>query len=83
MGASGLVMLCGEIGTIAWSGVMVGAWLALAVEPGLAIALPPGRMLPEKAARRDSCRLCTLEMLTEEIENSTMKSAISSVIMSA
>src|ERR1700691_5070907 len=81
--ASGLVMLCGEIGTIACSGVTVGAWLALAVEPGLAIALPPGRMLPEKAARSDSCRLTTLEMLTEEIENSTMKSAISSVIMSA
>ena len=53
------------------------------MEPCWAIALPPGRMLPEKAAFSDFCSVWYLEMLTEEIENSTMKSAIRSVIMSA
>ena len=51
--------------------------------PAAAIDLPPGRMLPENAAFSDFCRVWYLEMLTEEIENSTMNSAISSVIMSA
>ncbi len=45
--------------------------------------VPPGRMCPEKAALSDFCSVWYLEMLTEEIENSTMNSAISSVIMSA
>ena len=62
---------------------LVGAWLELELEPGFAIALPPGRMFPEKAARSDCCSVWYLEMFTEEIENSTMNSAISSVIMSA
>ena len=73
----------GVVGTIDCTSALVGAWLELAVAPGWAIDLPPGRMSPEKAARSDFCRACTLEMLTEEIEKSTMNSAISSVIMSA
>ena len=40
-------------------------------------------MLGEKADFSDFCRAWTLETLTEEIENRTMNSAISSVIMSA
>ena len=63
--------------------MLVGKWFVLAVAPGFAIPLPPGRMSPEKAALRDFCRTWTFEMLTEEIENRTMSSAISSVIMSA
>ncbi len=62
---------------------VAGTWLALAVEPCWAIALPPGRMLPEKAAFSDFCRVWYLETLTEEIENRTMNRAISNVIMSA
>ncbi len=70
-------------GTIACTSMLLGKWLELALAPGLAIPLPPGRMSPENAARRDFCSTWTLEMLTEEIEKSTMNSAISSVIMSA
>ena len=70
-------------GAIACISTLAGTWLALAVEPCWAIALPPGRMLPENAAFSDCCRVWYLEMLTEEIENRTMNSAISSVIMSA
>ena len=73
----------GVVGTIDCTSALVGAWLELAVAPGWAIDLPPGRMLPEKAALSDFWRVWYLEMLTEEIENSTMNSAISSVIMSA
>jgi hypothetical protein len=40
-------------------------------------------MLPEKAALSASWSVLYFEMFTEEIENRTMNSAISSVIMSA
>jgi hypothetical protein len=52
-------------------------------EPDWRIDRPPGRIEPENAAFSDSCSVWYFEMLTEEIENSTMNSAISSVIMSA
>ena len=70
-------------GSIACSSTLEGACAALAVAPWRAIALPPGRISPENAAFNDFCSVSYLEMLTEEIENSTMNSAISSVIMSA
>ena len=70
-------------GSIACSSTEAGVCAAFAVAPCWATALPPGRMLPEKAAFKDFCSVWYLEMLTEEIENSTMNSAISSVIMSA
>ena len=70
-------------GTTAAASVVLGALLAFSVAPCWAIDLPPGRMLPENAALSACCRTWYLEMLTEEIENSTMNSAISSVIMSA
>ncbi len=74
---------CVVTGSSACSSTLAGTWLEFAVEPCWATALPPGRMLPEKAAFSDCCRVWYLEMLTEEIENRTMNSAISSVIMSA
>ena len=46
-------------------------------------ARPPGRMRPEKASCSERCRVTYLVLFTEEIENRTMNSAISSVIMSA
>ena len=70
------------IGTIACVSRLEGALSALELAPGAMIDLPPGRMSPEKAAFRECCSTRYLEMLTEEIENSTMNSAISSVIMS-
>ncbi len=70
-------------GTIACTSMLEGEWLALALAPGFAIALPPGRMFPENAAFSERCSVTHFETLTEEIENSTMNSAISSVIMSA
>ena len=51
--------------------------------PDCRMERPPGRIEPENAAFSDSCRVMYLEMLTDEIENNTMNSAISSVIMSA
>ena len=82
-GFSGLLVAWGVSGTIGCTSLLAGARLALAVEPCWAMSLPPGRMLPEKAAFSDFCSAWIFEMLTEEIENSTMNSAISSVIMSA
>ena len=76
-------MTFGVSRTIAGVSIVVGARLELALAPGCSIDLPPGRMSPEKAALSAICRVRYLEMFTEEIENSTMKSAISSVIMSA
>ena len=70
-------------GSIACSSTLAGVCAALSVAPCCATALPPGRMLPENAAFSDFCSVWYLEMLTEEIENRTMNSAISSVIMSA
>jgi hypothetical protein len=78
-----VLAVCAVIGTSACRSRLEGARVELELAPALAIARPPGRMLPEKAARRDSCRVWYLEMFTEEIEKSTMNSAISSVIMSA
>ena len=78
-----LLAVAAVTGTIACTSTLVGAWLEFAVAPGWAIDLPPGRMLPENAAFSERCRVWYLEMFTEEIENSTMNSAISSVIMSA
>ncbi len=63
--------------------MLLGEWLALEVEPAAAIDRPPGRIDPENAACSDCCSVTYFEMFTEEIENSTMNSAISSVIMSA
>jgi hypothetical protein len=54
------------------------------VEPPLSSsARPPGRMRPEKASCSECCSETNFEMFTDEIENRTMNSAISSVIMSA
>ena len=47
------------------------------------IDLPPGRILPENASWSDRWSASNFDMFTDEIENSTMNSAISSVIMSA
>ena len=73
----------GVAGVIDWVGEADGITSLLAVAPEDLSAVPPGRTDPEKAAWRDSWSVWYLEMLTEEIENSTMNSAISSVIMSA
>ena len=75
--------IVGVTGAIVWIWVVEGLRLALEVCPAAAIARPPGRIDPEKAACRDCCSVTYLEMFTEEIENSTMNNAISSVIMSA
>ena len=47
------------------------------------IALPPDRTAPENASCNDFCSAENLEVFTDEIENSTMNSANSRVIMSA
>ncbi len=84
-----VLLACRELGVsavtavTAWRSALCGAWLELAVAPGWASDLPPGRILPENAACSDFCSSWYLDMLTEEIENSTMNSANSSVIMSA
>jgi hypothetical protein len=53
-------------------------------EPPLSlIERPPGSTRPENASCSERCRSLNFEMFTEEIENRTMNSAISSVIMSA
>ncbi len=80
---SRLLAPCVATGSIACSSTLLGVCAAFWVEPCWAMSLPPGRMLPEKAAFSDFCSVWYLETLTEEIENSTMNSAISSVIMSA
>jgi hypothetical protein len=68
-------------------GLTVGVASSILVEvvdpPLSASARPPGRMRPEKASCSECCRVTYLEMFTDEIENRTMNSAISSVIMSA
>src|SRR3954465_6762039 len=44
---------------------------------------PPGSTCPENASFSDFCRASNFDVFTDEIENMTMNSAISSVIMSA
>ena len=73
----------GLIATIDGIAVSWAAFACSACAPDCVSALPPGRIDPEKAAFRDSCNDLYLETFTDEIENSTMNSAISSVIMSA
>src|SRR5271167_1767048 len=68
---SALLAPCVATGSIACSSTLEGTCAELLVAPCLAIALPPGRMLPENAAFSDFCSVSYLEMLTEEIENST------------
>ena len=69
-------------GTIAGTIVLFGEFVDVESAPDLRIELPPLRIEPEKAAFSDCCSVTYLEMFTDEIENSTMNSAISSVIMS-
>ena len=51
--------------------------------PVCMIEWPPDRTAPENASWSDFCSAVSFEVFTEEIEKSTMKSANSSVIMSA
>src|ERR1700683_4076737 len=73
----------GVSGTIDGISEVAGVCAEVDSEPDGRIDRPPGRIEPENAALSDSCSVMYLEMLTEEIEKSTMNSAISSVIMSA
>ena len=68
--------LIGTIAGVAWS---LGLLPSL---PLFSIALPPLRILPEKASWSDFWSCVYFDVFTDEIENSTMNSAISSVIMS-
>ena len=51
--------------------------------PVCMIALPPDITAPENASWSDFCSAVSLDVFTDEIENRTMNSANSSVIMSA
>ena len=73
----------GTSGTIDGTSAVAGVWALVDSEPDCRIARPPGRIEPENAAFSDCWRTWYLEMLTDEIENSTMNSANSSVSMSA
>ena len=73
----------GVSGTIEGTSAVAGVWAAVDSEPDWRIARPPGRIEPENADFSDCWRTWYLEMLTDEIENSTMNSANSSVSMSA
>ena len=73
----------GTSGTIDGTSAVAGVWALVDSEPDCRIDRPPGRIEPENAAFSDCWRTWYLEMLTDEIENSTMNSANSSVSMSA
>ena len=73
----------GLSGTSEGISAVAGVWAVVDCEPDCMIERPPGRIDPENAAFSDCCSVWYLEMFTDEIENSTMNSAISSVIMSA
>ena len=75
--------MLGVSGTIAGTSEVAGWCCLVSSELDCKIARPPGRIEPEKAALSDSWSVWYFEMLTDEIENSTMNNAISSVIMSA
>src|SRR3954447_19868564 len=81
--------LCGPwlidwIGRSAGTGGSAGAALVSSLEePLLMMDLPPLSTAPEKASWSDFWSSSNFEVFTDEIENSTMKSANRSVIMSA
>ena len=73
----------GVSGTIAGTSVLAGVWALVDSEPACEDRAAAGQ---DRARERRLQRLLQVryfEMFTEEIENSTMNSAISSVIMSA
>jgi hypothetical protein len=78
-----LAAATGLSGTNEGISAVAGVWAVVDCEPDCMIERPPGRIEPENAAFSDCCSVWYLEMFTDEIENSTMNSAISSVIMSA
>ncbi len=85
-----MLLLCSVLavlavtGTIACTSMLDGAWLAFALAPGFGDRFAPRQdVAREGRLQRASAASTHLEMFTEEIENSTMNSAISSVIMSA
>jgi hypothetical protein len=73
----------GLSGTSDGISAVAGVWAVVDCEPDCMIERPPGRIEPENAAFSDCWSVWYLDMFTDEIENSTMNSAISSVIMSA
>src|SRR3954464_4698926 len=63
-------------------GSTLGCSLPVGVPPVCMTDSPPGSTCPENASLSDFCSASNFEVFTDEIENMTMNSAISSVIMS-
>ena len=70
-------------GTTPAASAVLGAWLAFGGRALLGDRFAARQDVAREGRLSEFCSVWYLEMLTEEIENSTMNSAISSVIMSA